>query len=540
MLVGGGMTIGAGLSFRDLIGKMTFEQFAVAFGTLWRFGGPGEDEPEVRKYRPWRLWRGVDGEPGQDDVARMLPEVQLFRSPKARQKGMTEMWSLYCAYVLMKEDNVNAKAFGSDSKQTKEIMELRFKTKIEGFSAVYPKIPWPKWEIGVERADCEEMGTYFQVYSSENTGAHGGSPRLTLFDEAQNYANVDFKEMMKGIGPSLRGANQLAVLGTARSGSAFNDFIDAARNRTPEVRKNVWRSGTDSGMIFLCDSLDPEHRVPGWKESRLHDFFAGDEIAFKSQHPDTIDDMFASHEGLVISSWNAKRHVVELPVVWKPHHEFYLFYDHGSTPAHPAVAGLLQYDPWTDFLYCFDEVFERGKELSVVARLMKEKVRDWRREWDNQGQEIKPALRTYGDVRGRYGMRQVDEILRDETGWQFIAVHKRDEAAQIELTKARFFRGTDEKRTGGIGFSPRCRNIIKQISSLRYKDGKDEPEGLENDAFDMIKYATHQIHVRPPTPEPTWEELHHARVQRWVGSAPRAPAAAATAEDAAAAALRCG
>lgn len=514
-----------GISFQQMMAGMTFRQFVVAFGTLLRVGEPWEPEPEVRKYRPWRLWKGWEGNPGQPDVADMLPSVRIFRSPKARQKGMTEMWAMYCAYVLMREGKVNAKAFGSDTKQTKEIMELRFKTKIEGMMEVYPEIPWPRWEIGVERADNLDNGSYFQVYSSENTGAHGGTPRLTLFDEAQNYASSDFREMMKGIGPSLNGANQLAILGTARSGSAFNESISLTMKRVPEIGKNIWRSEDrtsddrywSAGMIFLNDDLDPSHRSAAWKENQLNEIFGGDTIAFKSQHPDTILDMFASHEGLVVSSWDTPRHVVELPVEWKPHHEFYLVYDHGSTQSHPAVALFIHYDPWLDFVYVFDEVFIRGRELAFVASEIVRKLAEWRKQWHGGG----PRVRPYGDVRGRYGARQVDEILREETGLDFIGVNKQDEAAKIELMKIRHFRGRGADRRGGIAYSPRCAQSVKQISSWRYKEGKDVPADLEQDAADALKYALHEIYSREPTPEPTYMEKHHAMIRQWKAAATR-------------------
>ncbi len=533
------------ISFDAMIKSMSFPQFLVAFGTLWN--------GQKRCYEPWVPWEGVGGNPGQLDVAAMLESTRAFYTPKSRKKGISELWALYCAYVLMREPNADAKVYGASSAQTREFMEKRFQRQIEGLSAVYPEIPWPKWVITKDRADCDN-GSFLNIYSSENTGAHGGDPRLTLLDEAQLYAANDFKEMMKGILPTLNGERQFAMIGTSRSGSKFNETVDGIRNNYPMVKTDVWEDDSRTedglykrmGMIFLADSLDPRHRVPGWKESQIASF-GGDMVSYLSQHPESIDDIFLSHEGLVISSWDTKRHVVDMDVVWKPHHEFYIFYDHGSSPAHPAVLGLLQYDPWNDFLYCFDEVFERGVELSVMAGKMTKKLVEWRRRWDDERQVIKPGVRPYGDVRGLYGIRHVDEILRDEMGLQFIMVKKRDEAAQIELTKARHFRGTGEGRRGGIAYHSRCQNIIKQISSLRYKEGKDEPEGLENDSLDMIKYACHTIHLRAPSPEPTWEELNRARTAAWAAAAraqnPRAAAAvdpAVTLEEAMNRSLRAG
>ncbi len=521
-----------GVSFKEMMNRMTFAEFLFAFGTLWLEGPDGEV-----KYRQWDPWKGIAGKPGQDDVAWMLPLVQVFYAPKARQKGLTELVSLYIAYIAMKEAKTSHKAFGASASQTKEIMELRFARKIEGMIEVYPEIPWLKWEIGKDRAECDN-GSFFQTYSSENSGAHGGSPRFTLLDEAQNYAKDDYREMMKGILPVLRGRNQLAILGTSRSGSDFNDAVKGIRQRNPISRKDVWlsemRTSDDryhkTGMLFLADDLDPEHRVTGWREHTLIERYDGDVVDFKSMHPETIDDMFLSKAGKVVASWDDSRHVCEVPVVWKAHHEFYLLYDHGSTEGHPAVALFIQYDPYLDFVYVFDEVFERGKELAFVSAKIKKKLADWRGQWDNGG----PRVHAYGDVRGRYGFRQVDDIMREETGISFLGVNKQDEAARIELVKMRHFRGQGKEgvktggistwaaeRKGGIAYSPRCNGedgkggSIKQISELRYKKDKDTPQELENDAFDDLGYGLYEISKREPTPEPTYEEKHRDKLAQW-------------------------
>ncbi len=306
--------------------------------------------------------------------------------------------------------------------------------------------------------------------------------------------------------------------------------------RLPMIRKNVWRSAEktednryfESGMTFLNDDLDPKHRTVQWKENQLAEIFAGDVIAFKSQHPDTILDMFASHDGLVVSSWNTERHVVDLPVIWKAHHEFYTVYDHGSTEGHPAVCLFIQYDPWLDFVYVFDEVFIRGKELAFVAVKVVARLAEWRAQWKDGG----PRLRAYGDIRGRYGFRQIDDILREETGISFLPVFKQDEAARIELVKIRHFRGNDvagatiggistfaAPRKGGIVYSTRCASSIKQISKWRYKEGKDTPQDLEQDAADALGYGLYEISKREPTPEPTYEEKHRERIAQWKRSA---------------------
>lgn len=519
-----------GVSFKEMMNRMSFVEFLFAFGTLWLEGDDGE-----LKYRRWDPWKGVAGKPGQDTVAWMLPLVQIFYAPKARQKGLTELASLYIAYVAMKEEKSSHKAFGASASQTKEIMELRFKRKIEGMMEVYPEIPWPKWEIGKDRAECSN-GSYFQTYSSENSGAHGGSPRITLMDEAQSFAKEDYREMKKGIIPVLRGRNQLIELGTARSGSDFIDDVKGVRDRHPMLRQDLWlpetRTADDryyrTGMIFLADDLDPEHTVPGWREYQLAERFAGDEIDFLSQHPLNFDHMLMNRSGKVVASWDSKRHICELPVIWKQHHELYMVHDHGSSEGHPAVCLFIQYDPYLDFVYVFDEVFIRGRELAFVSLEIKKKLAEWRVQWKDGG----PRVHAYGDVTGLYGFRHVQDIMREETGITFLGVNKQDEAARIELIKLRHFRGQGNagsteggvstwaaERKGGIAYSPRCAKSTEQISNLRYKDGKDTPQELENDAFDAEGYGLYEISKREPTPEPTYEELHHARIRQWKAAA---------------------
>lgn len=492
---------------------MTFEQFCGAFATLWL-----EDETTQEvKFQPWTFWEGVNGEPGQMDVAKMLERCKITWVPKARQKGISELWSLYCAFILMRTPRSDAAVFSADKGKGKEFLKKRFNRKIEGLYAVFPEIPWPRWEFGTERAECEN-GSYVQIYSSDNTGARSLSPRLTLLDEAREYASSDLKDMLATIFPVLRASNQLAVVSSGKSGSYFNEYTNLLKGGIQKP-SSVWFGAIkDIEMIFLNDYLDPTHRGT-WREDERKKY--ADEVRFKMEHPETISDIFSSHEGLVIPSWDEGRHVFAQDVWWEPQHEFYAIYDHGSTDSHPAVLHLAQYDPYTDFIYLFDEVFERGMELTEVCKRINNKIADCRALWVLENQSIKPAIKPYGDVRGLYGARHIDEIMLQETGLQFIAVHKRDEEGALELTKARFHRGNVRRqdgsldRTGGIGIHPKMRNSIKQISNLRYKEGKDEPEELENDALDDVKYLCYIISKREPTPEPTYEQKQQSRIDEW-------------------------
>ncbi len=516
------------VNYLDLIAKMTFPEYAQAFGTLW------VQDPVTFEigYKPWDFWDGVDGEPGQLDFAALLQAMRTFWSPKARQKGASEIWSLYAKFVLEREPKSQAKVFSATKTTAKEFLELRFARKIEGQASVYPDMPGLRWEIGKDRCDCEN-GSYIQVYSSDDAGARGGSQRLTLLDEAREYADADFKNMLQAMGPSLRGKNQLAILSSGKNGSAFNIRIRGTDKAPglmdlPSPRPSIWISPDQKdGMVFLNDFLDPEHREPGWRERELSGpLFGGDEIRFNSEHPRVIGDIFTSHEGLVISSWDRVKHVVDMKIEWAPHHEFYLFYDHGASEGHPAVAHFLQYDPYVDFVYIFDEIFERGMELSDINKKIKERLQHWRRVWSDDWRyyheandiEIKPMVRPYGDVRGLYGTRHIGDIMREETGLSFITVHKRDEKGSLELAKARFYRGGIThgiRARGGIAYAPRCRNSITQTENLRYKPGKDEPEDKENDAVDLLKYESYQVFVREPTPEPTYEQKQQERVRAW-------------------------
>lgn len=498
--------------------SMTFEQFCGAFATLWL-----EDEATQEvKFQPWTFWEGVNGEPGQMEVAQMLSRSKIAWVPKARQKGISELWSLYCAFVLMREPKSDAAVFSADKGKGKEFLKKRFNRKIEGLYAVFPEIPWPHWEFGTERAECEN-GSYVQIYSSDNTGARSLSPRLTLLDEAREYASSDLKDMLATIFPVLRARNQLAVVSSGKSGSYFNEYTNILRAGI-ESPASIWKGAIkDIEMIFLNDYLDPTHRGD-WRDDERKKY--SDEVRFLLEHPITIGDIFSSHEGLVFPSYNEKRHVFVKEVWWEPQHEFYVFYDHGSTEAHPAVLHLVQYDPYTNFKYIFDEIFERGMELTEVCKRINNKLADWRASWVLENQPIKPAIKPYGDVRGLYGSRHIDEIMLQETGLQFIAVHKRDSEGSLELAKARFHRGNilrsdgEIDRSGGVGIHPRCRNSIKQIANLRYKEGKDEPEELEDDAPDLCRYEDYVISKREPTPKPTYEQLQQARIDNWKAALP--------------------
>lgn len=481
---------------------MTFVDYCIAFGTL------RVEKPDGSfGYMPWEFWEGYNGEPGQLDVAEVIEFCQVFWTPKARQKGISEIWSLYAKYILEKEPGSQAKVFSAGSKQSKEFLEERFARKVYGCEEVYPDIPFPKWEIGRDRADCEN-GSYINIFSSDNAGARGGSQRLTLFDEAREYSDKDFKDMLQAIFPALRGRNQLAVVSSGKPGSAFNSRVKKLM-KLPSSRSSIWKSEgikNSTGMIFLNDFLDPEHRSQAWRDNELNQNFDGDKVRFGSEYPETIMDIFQSHEGLVIGSLG-NHHFKPHEIIWGKGMENYIVYDDGHTKEHPALAWFVNYNRYLDFAYVYDEIYLEAKDFPVIAKELVEKIKFWR------GRGF-PKPECLGDVAGKgNGTKDIAWVMREETKLLGMELHfngviKSDKAGSLLLLQNRFFHGK-------ILIDPKCTNSRHQLETWRYEEGTDKPSEKFDEAGDIGRYLCNRLTKGEVPKEPTYEELQQERIKEF-------------------------
>ncbi len=495
----------ADIKYRDLIRNMTFVEYCQAFGTLWL---TNELSGEI-EYLSWKFWDGVDGEPGQLEFAYLIAIVKTLWAPKARQKGISELCALYAKYVMEREPGSQTKVFSVDKPAAREFLELRFARKVLGHAAVYPEMPGLKWEIGKDRCDCEN-GSYIQIYSSEDSGARGGSQRFTILDEAREYADADFRNMLQAMAAVVsRGKNQLAVISSGKPGSAFNSRIKGTTKvpglmALPLIRPSMWLSpDKKEGMIFLADNLDPEHRVEGWREKTLNgSLYAGDHVRFGSEHPLCLSDIFSSHEGKVLANLNEEDHrrpIDDMPFDergrWNPDCDNYLVFDGGNTAAHPTVAGFFCHNRYTDFLYYYDGVFARSdteQQMSVKGKRIKDKVELWA----SRGCPP-PTCIADGAIFNDLGVKSVGSELEEITGLHFLRAIKADKDGSTISLARRVFQNL-------FAINPALADEWGQLDNWIWDPKRDEAIQREDDTPDICRYL--DSHIRsgkkpiPPTP----------------------------------------
>lgn len=497
------------MEFQSIIQSMSFVDYCIAFGTL----RIEDKDTGAFGYKQWEFWDGWLGEPGQLDVGEMLERSQVFWTPKARQKGISEIWSLYAKYILEKEPGAAAKVFSAGTAQAREFLEERFARKVEGALTVYPNVPFPEWDIGKDRATCSN-GSYIQIYSSDNVGGRGGSQRLTLLDEGREYIDRDFREMLASIFPSLRTRNQLAIVSSGKVGSTFNKRVDGLRKSLPVLRSSVWgspdartntRFNYKTGMIFLNDLLDPDNRSPEWRQNTLEERFGGDIVRFKAEHPETINDIFTSHEGRVIASLDEARHRRIQPWEWVGGDENYIIFDHGNTEAHPSVIAFIRYNRYTGKAHCYDHVFTRATSLPITGPKARDKIDYYRRLGAPE-----PLGIADGSVFNDYGTgaKTVGAEMEAYTGISFIKAFKTNKEGRVEVLIRAFFNDL-------MTIDPKCVDGWVQLENWMWDTKKDEASQAEDDFPDTLQYFWAYVNKSgPPSPPKTNLEKAFERMDR--------------------------
>lgn len=500
--------------------SLSFLRFLLLFGTMW--------SDEESTYREWRLWPGArrpttapDG-PGKYGASIIRGGVEYFMGQyeavqaiassiivwfaKARQKGVSEMAAMYAIYVCLTEPKSIVMVFSADTSASEAFLADRVVRKLEGMivrtgpdGEPYPWMELP-WIPGKKKIEFKN-GSVIEAHSSDNTGPISRSPRLLIFDEIRTYKFADAKEMWttmmgaRGVGGRKM---QVICISTAMAGSWFNEM-------TLRILKRLIDIVT---FVFLPDDTDPA-RDAEYRRQQLQ-VLGGDETALKREHALVVDHIFSSHEGLVIGSWNPEVHVGGRPLTWRDSEEFLLSYDHGHTHEHPAVCGFYRYNRYDNFLYRFDEVFMRGKELTEVGPAIRDKVAFYQ----SAGAPGISAAIADTAIFNDLGMKTVAQVLEEETGITWSKAFKHDKAHSLDLLQQRFFHQR-------ILIDPRCKNGIQQIGGLRYKEGKDKPEELEDDCADEMRYINTHIEkgARLVREEPLQIKLRKLAEDRAAGKA---------------------
>ncbi len=479
------------MNINQFIGTLNFMQFHELFGTMW-----SKDEGRFLK---WELWAGTyrDGiqYAGQHEMLHDFEAQEISWLAKARQLAGSEGAATYAIYLCLKYSNSLVTVFSKDYPAAEAFLAERVKMKLDGMLLVRDPAgnPWPwrdsagglPWRTKLD-GNCVIdgavkffNGSSIEAFSSDNTGPISRSPRLVILDEARTYAKGDAEEIWSGILGALNPPMQVIVISTGKAGTWYNEMtLDIDAGKVPGVK-----------VTFLPDDIRPGHDAE-WRVKRLGQL-KGNVSRLKREHPLVLKDIFATSEGMVIGSWDKDVHVGELPLEWGPGDEFIIGYDHGHTKTHPAVALFCCYNRYEDFLYVFDEVFVRGRELVEISKEIREKYEFYLR----QGAPRVSALADTA-IFSDNGVKSIADTLIEETGIAFARAWKHDKDHSTDVMQTRFFHRT-------IMISPTCQGTIKQVSSWLYKEGKDKPVEIEDDSQDVIRYICMHIEKGPKPVEET-------------------------------------
>lgn len=210
--------------------------------------------------------------------------------------------------------------------------------------------------------------------------------------------------------------------------------------------------------------------------------------------------------------WNPAVHVVEpFPI---PHHwEVFEALDYGY--AHPFCCLWFAIDP-DERWYVFAEHFERERPLSYHAKIIKAQREQW---------GVSPSV-TWCDP----------SIFRPQGQFESVAI----EMADYGLYPAR----AENDRLGGwarleeflladingdrkLRIFSTCRNLLKELPNLRYKEGTDDVEKQNDHAADALRYGVmSRPYVPPPLETDEEEDRRSIYLRRKLAEAKQAKAGA--------------
>ncbi len=479
------------MNITQLISSMTFLQFVELFGTMWI--------KKTNRFEKWDLWPGTTRDGvyylGQPEMLKSYEENEITWVAKARQLGGSEGVALYAIYLCLKNPNSLVTVFSKDFPASEAFLMERVKMKLDGMLMMNDPLgkPWPfadasgtlPWRTKLD-GNCVidgsvkfYNGSSIEAFSSENTGPISRSPRLVILDEARTYPKADAEEIWSGILGALNPPMQVVVISTGKGGTWFNDMtLDIDDGKMP---------GMD--VLFLPDDIRPGHNDE-WRVKRLTRL-KGNVAKLKREHPLVLKDIYSTSEGMVIGSWDKDVHTGEMDLTWGPGDEYLIVYDHGHTMKHPAVAIFCRYNRYDNFLYVFDEVFERGMEIVDIGAAIKKKHEFYTRMGAPRVTAIADTA-MWSDL----GMKSVATLLMEESGIDFVKAFKHEKAHSLDMLQSRFFHKN-------ILISTSCQGGIKQLSGWLYKEGKDVPVEIEDDFADTLRYAESHIEKGPRPVEET-------------------------------------
>jgi len=459
------------ISIEEHLRSLTLEQFIWAYVNIW--------DPARFEFNPLILW------PDQIEMCKYLDNSKVVFFPKARQVGGSVLASAKIVKTAIEEPNALILIVSKDEKAAIKLLTNKLKPILENLPRGYEGLYWPTYIDQKQSIQFPNGSTIESLTTSDDAG-RGDSTRLVVIDEASvvEHARKVWKSAKPTLEKNPRG--QIIVISNSNHGSWFNTMMKRIRDGLTK--------GID--MFFLSVFSDP-NRTEAWVNQEITNYDS--EVDFYNEYPRTIDDMLMKREGAVFPSFDPKeggKHVNRFETDFSM--RIGCLYDDGYQ--HPAAYILFAYEPFSNHLYVFDEVFLTQAETVTIAQEIIKKNHEWKEKgW------VGTFWKKIADsaIFAQRGQQTVGAILRQYTGISFTKSIKHDMLGSLRMLQ-------DRIKNCKLTIHPRCHNSIRQLTDLCWakdpKDTKDErPVDREDEISDLLRYLEAELRqeFKPlPTPDP--------------------------------------
>lgn len=439
-------------TFSDFINSLTLYEYIKIFGTYW--------DKEEKKTKKFKLW------PSQIELCKELESERFNIIGKARQLGISEIAGEFSIKMVYSGSRVEVIVLSKDENAAKYFLQNRIVQKLRNMPKIQG-ITYPSYKVYKEIIEFGNGSSIRSLASGERAAASFTSD-VIIYDEAGQMNNLE--SIWSASAPTLEKAKGYAwLIGTSSPGSFFNNKIREVLRGDNQLFK----------LHFLPWYADPSRDR---KTLDLEKQGYADEVRFRREFPETIEDMFLYNEGLVFKNFDPRTdgpHVRSIDVQKLHNYLFYVGYDHGYR--HYAATLFAFYDPFDDIIYVYDEFFVKEEEIPSIATEINSRIY----------QIPKPPHKKIADtsIFNKTGFsKTIADVFKDH-GIRWQKSDKYDAASSRALLSDRF-------TFNRIVIDPNCHILIDQISNWRWKNtdnNKEIPEDKEDDGIDVLRYLCAEI-----------------------------------------------
>ncbi len=461
--------------------SLTLEQYIGLFGAYW--------DRTKKQMTPFNLW------PAQKKYCRFIEKHKEVWTPKPRQWGASEMSAERLMKSVLQNKGVETVVLSQSFDYAKYFLKYRIKRKYQ-YVANQAGVIVPA--IKSESMEHLELAneSVFRCLSATNTSGESMSLDCIVLDEPGSFDSqpgANFGELYDNISPTLYQAGPdawLMIIGTSKPGSSYNERL-----------KRIYHKKNTTSHYFFGSWRDDPKRDDAWKKREVDRL--GDANKFKIINPETMDDFFSIMEGLIFKQFDKEeggRHVKEFDYKEIRTGKIYNGYDHGSTDKHPSVFLSTIFNPYSQHLYVFDEIYWFCEQVENMAPDI---VASNRAIYEATTKTYTKQLADYSIAQER-GIISIASVFK-KFGVQFSNCFKykglKGESGSLALLSAMF---THNK----ITIHPRCTFLIEELSTWAWntKLKIPAPEDVNDNGPDVLRYIVaevkpEQIGIAPTKPD---------------------------------------